>query len=171
MREWLPLQGRVRLEAWPRGALGLLVGQGHSLAWARRLARAMETVETANLVVTTGKVLVARMLMDDAGYDTGLTYCAIGTNSTAPAAGDTTLGTEVQRAAVTVKSRTINVVTYSTFFLSGDATYAIEEVGLFGHSTASGAADSGELFNRALLSYDNSGGLVDLTVDIIITVG
>ena len=173
LNEGLGLTSNVILRAYERGLIPWLTAHGFSYDDAR--CRAAEhivgSVWSHNIIVTSGKVLVAKMLMDASGYDTGLTYCAIGSDSTTPAVGDTTLATEENRVAVTSKSRTVNAVTYSTFFTAAQSTYAIEEVGLFGHSTASGTTDSGELFNHALLSYDNSAASVDLTIDVAITFG
>jgi len=173
-KDGLGIQGRVILRAYPRGLLGFLrrwagMTYDEMRCFAAEYIRA--TVESDNIVVTSGKVLVARMLIDDTGYDTGLTWCAIGSDNTAPAVSDTTLGTEEERKEVTSKSRSTAVITYSTFFTSAESNVAIEEVGLFGHSTASATTDSGEMFNHALLSYDNSGASpLDLTVDVEITV-
>lgn len=127
--------------------------------------------EGQNLIVSTGKALVGDMLIDESGYDTGLTYCAIGTDDTAPAAGDTTLGAEAARKAITSKSRAGNILTLSTFFAAGECTYAIEEAGIFGHSTASVTPDSGVLFSHWLVEFDNSGGSYDLTFDYVLTLG
>jgi len=130
-----------------------------------------KVMEGENLIVTVGKNLVGDMLIDVAGYDTGLTYQAIGTDSTAPVVGDTTLGTESSRKAITAKSRLVNVITLSTFFTAAECTAAIEEAGVFGHSTAGAGADSGVLFSHWLVSFDNSGGVYDLTFDYVLTIG
>ena len=45
------------------------------------------TVETPNIICNEGLLLVAGFAIDEsATYDTGITYCEIGTDSTAPAA-------------------------------------------------------------------------------------
>jgi hypothetical protein len=124
-----------------------------------------------NLIVSSGKALAGDMLIDAVGYDTGLTYQAIGTDNTPPVVGDTVLGTEVGRKAITSKTRLLNVLTYSTFFTAGESTFAIEEAGVFGHSTASAAPDSGVLFSHWLVSFDNSAGAYDLTFDYVLTLG
>jgi len=173
IKDTMGMRGRVILRAYPAGLLPWLMRCG--MEYDRARSQAAEwveaTVEVDNLICTSGKVLVASMLMDRSGYDTGLTYCAIGSDSTAPVVGDTTLTAEEARLAVTSTSRTVNAVTYSTFFTAAQSTYNIKEVGLFGHSTASSSADSGELFNHALLSYDNSAGSYDLTIDVVVTFG
>ena len=52
-----------------------------------------------NLVVTTGKNLIASRLKDTT--DAAMTHMAIGTGSTAAAAGNTALGSEAGRVALT----------------------------------------------------------------------
>lgn len=135
-----------------------------------RLTGEIITLQGTNLRVTAGKVLLCQMLIDEAGYDTGLTYCAIGTNNTAPAVGDTTLGTEAARKVITSKTRSGAEITLATFFTAAESTYNIKEAGIFGHSTASGAPDSGVLFSHWLVSFDNSSGLYDITISYILTV-
>ena len=51
-----------------------------------------------NMIVTTGRVHVAELL---GGYPRRPSHIAIGTSATAPAAGNTTLGTEVFRKIIT----------------------------------------------------------------------
>ena len=142
--------------------------RGHVRLWARGHIVA----EADNLIVSTGKALVSDMLIDTSGYDTGLTYTAIGTGTTAPVAGNTTLGVETARKAITLRERAANVLLLQTFFPAADCSTFIKEIGVFGHSTASATPDSGVLFARTLLSYDNSGGSPsDLTLDWEITIG
>lgn len=126
--------------------------------------------EGKNLIVTTGKQLVGDMLKDETGYDTGLTYQAIGTSKKAPAAADTTLTAEAARKAITSKTRSGSEVTFSTFMTAAECTYNIAEAGVFGHSTASGTGDSGVLFSHYLVAFNNSGGSYDLTFDYVLTI-
>jgi hypothetical protein len=97
-----------------------------------------------------------------------LAWCAMGTGTTAPAVGQTTLTTEVKRMQVTATSAIAAVVTAQTFFLAADSTYHIKEIGIFA-SDSDGTADSGTMFARALIDYDNSGAPVDLIVTWVIT--
>jgi len=90
---------------------------------------------------------------------------------TAPALGDTQLTTETARKAITSRTRSGNVVTFSTFFTAAESTYNIKEAGVFGHSTASAAANSGVLASHWLVSFDNSGGLYDITLDLTWSLG
>jgi len=151
--EQLPLKENWKLTARHIKTGEIIVKEGH------------------NLIVNVGKYLVCRMLIDEAGYDTGLTYQAIGSNNTAPVLGDTTLTVESARKAVTSKTRVNNEITYSTFFTAGESTYFIKEAGMFGHSTATAAANSGVLFSHWLVSFDNTGGLYDITLDYVLTTG
>lgn len=131
--------------------------------------------EGHNLILTAGKELVGNILIDASGYDTGLTWCALGSSNNAPALGQTILVNEgdgrAMRNLITSKSRAVNVVTYSTFFTSVQSSIAIEEAGIFGHSTAGAAENSGIIFSRWLVSFDNSEGLYDLTVAYELTIG
>lgn len=129
------------------------------------------TLRGENLIVTAGKTLLAEMITDQTGFDTGLTYQAIGTNATAPNIGNTTLGTESARQPVTSKTFVANEASFSTFFTAAQSTYNIKEAGVFGHSTATGTLGTGVLFSHWLVSFDNSGGLYDLTFTYIVTIG
>ena len=124
-----------------------------------------------NLVVTSGKVLVARMLTEESGFDTGITYCDVGTDGTAAAVSDTDLTTGTKRNAITTTLRTSNVVQFRTFYAAADVTAYLKEIGLFGHSTASATLGTGEMFNRAIIDFDNSAGSKDLTVVVQVTFG
>ena len=127
--------------------------------------------EGKNLIVTIAKAFVGKMLIDTSGYDTGLTYQAIGTGTTAVAVGDIKLTTETARKAITTKSLSTNEITLSTFLTAAESTYNIKEAGVFGHSTASASANTGVLFSHWLVSFDNSGGSYDITIDYILTIG
>jgi len=127
--------------------------------------------EGDNLICTVGKNLVGDMLIDTAGYDIGLTYQAIGTSNTAVTAADTHLNTETSRKAITFKSRLVNVDTLTTFFAASECTYFIKEAGIFGHSTATATTNTGIIFSHWLVSFDNSGGTYDITIDYTLTIG
>lgn len=130
-----------------------------------------KVIEGENIICAVGKGLLGDMFIDKAGYDTGLTYQAIGTSDTAVGDGDTILTAEAARKAITYKSRLVNVVTYSTFFTAGESTFNIKEAGIFGHSTASVTPGSGIIFSHWLVAFDNSAGTYDLTFDYVLTIG
>lgn len=144
-----------------------LTGYWRVRAWRNRLLIAEKIIP--NIIVNNGLYLLGDMIREASGYDTGLTYMALGTGTATPLAADTQLTTEVARKAITGSSRSGAAVTISTFWTAAQSTYNIKEVGLFGHSTASATANSGMLFTHALLSYDNSAGLYDLTFDYVLT--
>ena len=128
--------------------------------------------ECPNLVVTAGKVLVAKMLMDESGFDTGLTYIEVGTGTGAPALGDTALGTPTARKAVISSPiRTANAVEYRAFFPAADISADLKETGIFGHSTASATLGTGELFARALVTFSNASDPHDATYVWTVTFG
>jgi hypothetical protein len=89
---------------------------------------------TKNLVVDDGKEWVARRM---SGADSNMTHMAIGTGTSAAAAGDTGLGTELERNALTVSGGTVgtgadaNTIVYACTYGAGDGTGAITEAGIF----------------------------------------
>ena len=137
-----------------------------------KTGKVVAVVKSKNIIVTVGKQFIGDMLIDlDASHDTGLTYCAIGTGTTTPLVTDTTLTTEAARKTITSKSRNGIEITLSTFFTKAESTLNIKEGGIFGHSTASGSADSGKLLAHWLSAFDNSLGNFDITLDYILSIG
>ena len=87
-----------------------------------------EEQEIDNLVVTTGKNFVAsRMAGTSAAV---MSHMAIGTGTTAAAAGDTGLGSEAARAALTSTTVNNNDVVYAATFSPGtpSSTTAVTEL-------------------------------------------
>ena len=148
------LGGYSTLRVWERGKAGV--------------SKPVYESTVHNLIVTSGKVLVADLLIGD--VTTGLTYHAIGTGTDSPAVGDTTLTSEQERKAFTTRTNSSNEITLSCFYTAAQSTYNIKECGIFG-GAASAVADSGTLFSHYLQSYDNSGGTYDLTFDYVLTIG
>ena len=112
--------------------------------------------EAGNMVVADGRNLNGHLLINDSGYTTGISYCAIGTGTTGVSDSQHTLVAETARQQVTQKSVSTDTVTISTFFVAANCGVHIRETALFGHTTASITANSGVMFSRALLDYDNS---------------
>lgn len=143
-------------------------------AYYKGTKKVAKVIKGENLIMAVGKAQLGDMLIDTAGYDTGITYCALGADNTAPAVGQTQLvdegGGVAMRLAITYKSILANVITLSTFFTAAQSTLAIEEAGMFGHD-ANGVENSGIMFSRWLVSFDNSGALYDITVSYILTIG
>lgn len=108
-----------------------------------------DIINVKNLFVTLGKNSIADRLR---GADTGrITYCAIGTGTTAPALGNTQLVSESFRKLISVSSSSANVTTFETFLNESEGNGTISEAGLFGN-LATNTANSGTLFCRTLVS-------------------
>jgi len=103
-----------------------------------------------NRVVNSGLGMIAQRLAGE-GNTCEITYGAVGTDSTPPAAADTSLGAELARKLLTTRSRDGNKVNFSVFFSTGEANGDLKEFAVFGDG-ASGTPDSGTMFNRALIN-------------------
>lgn len=110
-----------------------------------------------NMFVTAGKNAIAQRL---AGQSVGeITYCALGTGTTAPALANTALQTEIARKLISVRSYLANVATFRTFFTTAEGNGSLKEAGLFGTGvgqTASSVAGSGQMFCRTNINRTKS---------------
>lgn len=118
--------------------------------------------EVPNLVVTAGKNFVASRMKDTT--DGAMSHMSIGTGSTAAAAGDTALGSEADRNALTSTTVTNNEVAYVASFGAGEGTGAITEAGLFN------ASSSGTMLCRTVFSVVNKGSADSMTITWTVTV-
>ena len=98
--------------------------------------------EIKNLVVSTGKDFVASRMVGTAKNP--MSHMAIGSGTTAPVVGNTTLATELGRVAITTATLNANSVTYSALFNEGVGTGSITEAGIF-----NGAA-AGDMLSRTV---------------------
>ena len=89
--------------------------------------------EIPNLVVTIGKGYVASRIKDATA--TAMSHMAVGTGNTAAAAGDTALGTEAARVALTSTTVSTNTVTYVATFPAGTGTASLTEAGILNGSS------------------------------------
>jgi len=124
-----------------------------------------------NLFVTAGKVAVAARLsgVDSPASTKGvITYCAVGTDATAPDAADTDLGTELARKQIAVRDYSSNIASFRTFFNTSEANGALKEAGLFGDDATS-AADSGTLYCHTAIDKTKTSAET-LTIDWDLTV-
>jgi len=120
-----------------------------------------------NLVVTAGKNWVANRFKDDGGGFTQLgemTHMAVGSGSTAAAVGNTALGTELNRIALTTAGGTVSgaTVQYDATWSDAIGALAIEEAGIFNASSA------GDMLARTVFAIINKG--TDDTVSISWTI-
>lgn len=121
-----------------------------------------ETV-VPNLVVTAGKNWIAGR-MYDTGIPDQMSHMAIGTGTTAAAAGDTALGTQAGIVSLTSTTVSTNTVQYVATFGAGTGTGAITEAGIFN------AASSGTMLCRTVFSVINKGAADTLGITWTITV-
>ena len=109
-----------------------------------------------NLITTVGKESIADGLRGNETNNKGIiTYCAVGTNDTAPGIGDTTLGTEIERKQIAVRSATNNQALFETFYNTSEGNGTLKEAGLFGDD-ASASVDSGTLFAKVAIDRTKS---------------
>ena len=126
--------------------------------------------EFHNVICTVGKVGIARRLAGIGllANEGQITWGATGTNTNAPAAGDTTLGTELARKLVASSSYTNNTCEIRTFFTATESVGSLKEFGLFGEA-ASAIVDTGTLFNHAVINVTKS-NTQTLTVSVVFTI-
>ena len=146
--EGLPVRGHVLLELYgPDGEL-------------------KESRETDNLVVDAGESHIADQLSSSPG-GAAMGWMAIGTGATAPAFGNTALGTEIDRNALTSRTDSVNVVTYVGNWAAGDGTNsAITEAGIFNQSSVGGT-----MLARATFTAINKGASDTLAITWTLTIG
>lgn len=148
-----------------------ITGKGILTATDPKTGKIVARVESPNIICNEGLYLIAAFSRDEhANFDTGITYCEIGTGTTAPAAGDETLTTYHGRLAVTSNSRNNYVVTFSTFFTAAQATANIKEAGMWGSALATASQATGFLFSHFLVAFDNSAGAYDCTISYVLTI-
>ena len=141
-----------------------MINDNFALTGALTIAVNNEVVQkTHNLVVTSGKEWVAKRM---AGQDSKMTHMAIGTGTTAAAAAQTALVTELERNAMTVSGGTVstNTIQYAATYAAGDGTGAITEAGIFDASTG------GDMLARTVFSVVNKGAADSMTITWTITV-
>jgi len=118
--------------------------------------------EVPNLVVTDGKEFVASRMKDTT--KAAMSHMAIGTGSSAAAAGNSALGSEANRQSLTSTSVSGAVVTYVATFGPGNGTGAITEAGLFN------ASSSGDMLCRTVFAVVNKGSSDSMTITWSVTV-
>jgi hypothetical protein len=123
----------------------------------------VERVNMHNLVVDTGKQLIAKYVTDVAADP--ITHMAVGTGSTAAAAGQTALTTEAGRVALSTKTASGAVMSFVGIYPPGTATGSLVEAGLFT------AASAGTMLCRSVFSAITKGAddTVSITWSITVT--
>lgn len=120
----------------------------------------------SNVICTNGKEFLASFLYSAAAAASTFTcrYIGIGTDSTAEAAAQTALFTEVARHTGTVSYVSNQIYQVKATFAAGTGTGAIVEYGLFSSSSA------GTMLARDTESVINKGASDTLTVTAQITI-
>ena len=140
-----------------------MINDGLKLTGKLKIALNGETVqEVDNLVVTDGKEYVASRMKDATA--TAMSHMAIGSGSTAAAASDSSLGTELGRVALTSTAVSGAVVTYTATFGAGTGTGAVTEAGILN------ASSGGDLLCRTVFSVVNKGASDSMTITWTVTV-
>lgn len=114
-----------------------------------------------NLIVNTGLNFICDRMKND---ETAMSHMALGSGSTAAAAGDTTLGTQLgSREALDSDTVSSNTITYTSSFEAGDATGAVTEAGIFN------ATSGGTMLCRTVFAVVNKSADDSLSVTWTIT--
>jgi hypothetical protein len=122
--------------------------------------------EVKNRVVDEGLEHITQRLLSTPGED-AMIRMAVGSNSTAAAAGDSALGTEEGRVGFdSVDVAGDRTIVYTSTFGTGVATATLTEAGLF-NSTA--ASSSEKMFARTTFGAVTKGGDDTMTITWTIT--
>jgi len=126
--------------------------------------RVKDQRDLKNLVVDTGLNFIVKR-MKDAVTDV-MSHMSLGTGTTAAAAADTTLETEIAGSRVVLTSTTVvaNAITYIASFAAGVGTGAVTESGIFNNITG------GTMLCRTVFPVVNKQAGDSMTVTWTITV-
>lgn len=166
----IPLKGRFILRELKPGTTLWVPGQER-----KKILRWGEPISEPKIwdnVVCNGLKNTLADAVDETNPTAG-TYIAIGNDdTTAVAASDTTLHNEVFRVVKVSGAVVANIITLSFFVTAGEDSTTWEEWGVFGDG-ASASADSGVMYNHALISpvYDHTAGTTDVQIDWELTIG
>ena len=114
-----------------------------------------------NLMVDTGLNFICDRMKDD---ETAMTHMALGSGTTAPAAGNTALESQLgSREALDSSTVTNNQIVFISSFEAGDSTGAVSEAGIFN------AASGGTMLCRVTFSVVNKAADDVLSINWTIT--
>jgi hypothetical protein len=118
----------------------------------------VETVHKDNIIVDVGFDFIANAIGKSSSRPGVMGWIALGTGTTAAAAGQTALVTEIDRNAATyAHTAGTKTFTFTADFAAGDATGAITEAGVFN------ASSSGIMLDRVVFPVVNKGADDSLT--------
>jgi len=114
-----------------------------------------------NLIVDTGLNFICDRMKND---ETAMTHMGLGSGTTAPAAGNTTLESQLgSRETLDSSTVTNNQIVYVSSFEAGDATGAVSEAAIFN------AASGGTMLCRVSFSVVNKAADDVLSINWTIT--
>lgn len=124
-----------------------------------------ESIFIPNLVVQVGKNYIASR-MKDTGTPNQMSHMAIGAGTTAADNGDTALGSELGRVALSSAGGSVstNVVTYAATFPPGTGTGAVTEAAILN------ASSTGTMLCRTVFAVVNKGADDTMTVTWTVTI-
>ena len=112
----------------------------------------LDVWEGKNLITTVGLNMIRDGIYGDVS-DLEIKYTAVGSDNTAPALADTTLGIETFRKATTSRSKPADAQQlYIAYIAPAEAVGAIKEIGWFAGAAAGAGADTGIMISRVLYS-------------------
>jgi hypothetical protein len=121
-------------------------------------------VHKDNLIVDAGFDFICASLGNSGSRPNVVSHIAIGTSTTAPAAGQTALVAELDRNAATyAHTNGTKVFTMQATWAAGDGTGAITEAGVFN------AAAAGTMLDRVTFSVVNKGAGDTMTITFTFT--
>ncbi len=129
--------------------------------------KADQVLEVNNLVVNTGLAFIASRMKDTT--DAVMSHMAVGEGTTAAAAANATLESEIARVALTsttivTTNVTNDAIQYVATFLPGTGTGAVTEAGIFNDATA------GTMLCRTVFPVINKGAADTLTITWKVTI-
>lgn len=122
----------------------------------------IHTDKTTNVVVSDGLDYITSRMKDATA--TAMSHMAVGSDNTAAASGDTALGSELGRVALTSTTVSSNTITYVGDFPAGTGTGAVVEAGVLN------AASAGDLLCRTVFSVVNKAAADTLKITWTLTV-
>lgn len=121
-----------------------------------------ENITVPNIVVATGKALIASRLTGTAAAV--MSHMSVGSGVVAPNTSQTALTAESGRAVLISTTAVGNVVTYTATFPAGVGTGAVNEAGIFN------AASNGIMLSRTTFNVVNKDSTDSLTISWAITI-
>ena len=140
-----------------------------TLTMRNALGEVTNEITVPNTVVDTGKAFISQsMLKTTTNTPAAMSHMAVGTGSVAANVVDTTLGSELARAAATPTTTTVTVTNDTAQFIAtfgaGVGTGAITEAGIFN------AASAGTMLCRTVFAVINKGVDDSLTITWRVTI-